>query len=77
MARLFADENFPLPVVEVLRRLNHDVITLQEAGYGGQALTDVAVLGLATTDQRALLTINRRHFINLLILRRVINELPS
>lgn len=26
MARLYADENFPLPVVEELRRLGHDVL---------------------------------------------------
>jgi hypothetical protein len=28
MALLYADENFPLPVVEGLRRLNHDVLTI-------------------------------------------------
>jgi hypothetical protein len=28
MARLFADENFPLPAVEALRRLGHSVLTL-------------------------------------------------
>lgn len=32
MARLYANENFPLPVVEVLRRLGHDVLTAGEAG---------------------------------------------
>lgn len=30
MARLYANENFPLPVVEALRRLGHDVLTIQE-----------------------------------------------
>jgi hypothetical protein len=65
VVRLFADENFPLPAVDALRRLDHDVVTLQEAGYGGQAITDPDVLRLATTHQRALLTINRRHFIQL------------
>jgi hypothetical protein len=32
MARLYADENFPPPVVERLRELGHDVQTVQEAG---------------------------------------------
>ena len=32
MARLYADENFPLPVVEELRQLGHDVLTIQESG---------------------------------------------
>jgi hypothetical protein len=31
MARLYADEDFPLPVVEELRRLGHDVRTVQDA----------------------------------------------
>ena len=65
MARLLADENFPLPVVEGLRRLGHEVLTLQEAGQANQSLSDVAVLHLARSDGRALLTMNRRHFVRL------------
>jgi uncharacterized protein DUF5615 len=65
VARLFADENFPLPVVEGLRRLGHDVVTMQEAGSAGQAETDEAVLRLAIAGGRALLTLNRKHFIRL------------
>ena len=40
MARLYADENFPFPVVEELRRVGHNVLTLQEAGYAGQSQGD-------------------------------------
>ena len=65
MARLYADENFPFPVVEELRRLGHDVLTLQEAGYAGQSVADETVLTYASREGRALLTINRRHFIHL------------
>src|SRR6516164_5330908 len=36
--QLYADENFPLPVVEELRRLGHDVLTAQEDG--GQSTPD-------------------------------------
>ena len=32
MARLYDNENFPFPVVEELRRLGHDVATVQETG---------------------------------------------
>jgi hypothetical protein len=32
MARFYSDENFPLPVVEELRKLGHDVLTIHEAG---------------------------------------------
>lgn len=65
MARLLADENFPGPVVEELRFLGHEVLTLQEIGQAGQALSDEAVLAIARTQQRALLTLNRKHFIRI------------
>ena len=56
MARLFADENFPFPVVEELRRLGHDAVTIQDAGHAGRSLPDEAVLDLACADDRAILT---------------------
>ncbi len=65
MARLYSNENFPLPVVEELRRLEHEVLTIQETGKGGQAITDEAVLAFAHAEQRVLLTLNRKHFIRL------------
>ena len=65
MARLFADENFPFPVVEALRETGHDVVTVADAGKAGQALTDKAILELAAADQRAVVTLNRRHFVRL------------
>jgi hypothetical protein len=37
MARLYADEQFPRPVVEHLRSLGHDILTVQEAGNAGNA----------------------------------------
>lgn len=60
-----ADENFPLPVIHVLRALGYDVHTLRDYGQSGQALPDPEVLALATAQQRALLTLNRRDFIRL------------
>ena len=65
MARVFADENFSLPTVEALRGLGHDVLTLQETGQADRGLPDGEVLHLATTEQRILITLNRRHFIRL------------
>jgi len=40
MARLYANENFPLPVVEELRRLGHDVLTMREAGQASESMPD-------------------------------------
>ena len=65
MARLYTNENFPLPVVEALRSLGHDVLTSQEAGQADQAMPDHDVLTYARTTGRILLTLNRRHFIHL------------
>ncbi len=62
MARLYADEDFPLLVVEELRRLGHDVRTVQEAGRAGQGVDDAEVLTDATADQRAVLTHNHSDF---------------
>jgi len=65
MARLYTNENFPIPVVAELRRRGHDVLTVQEAGNAGQALPDEAVLAFAAREDRALVTLNRKHFLRL------------
>jgi hypothetical protein len=65
MARLYADENFPQPVVLELRRLEHDVLTVQEAGKAGQEVPDEVILADACADSRAVLTHNRKDFIHL------------
>ncbi len=33
MPRLYSNENFPLPVVNELRKLGYDVLTIQDEGY--------------------------------------------
>lgn len=38
MARLYANENFPLLVVQELRNKGHDVLTIQETGRAEQAI---------------------------------------
>jgi hypothetical protein len=65
MADLYANEDFPLPCVEHLRHLGHDVLTSSESGRASQAITDEQVLAFATAQQRAVVTHNRRHFIAL------------
>jgi len=65
MARLYTDENFPLQGAEELRRLGHDVVTVQEEGRALQAVPDHEVLASAVAQARALVTLNRRHFLRL------------
>jgi len=65
MAQLYTNENFPMQVVDELRRLEHEVLTSQEAGNAGQGVPDEEVLKFARANNRVLLTLNRRHFIRL------------
>ncbi|SPF46573.1 conserved hypothetical protein [Candidatus Sulfopaludibacter sp. SbA4] len=65
MARLYANENFPFLVVAELRRLGHDVLTVQEAGKANRSTSDREILEFAISEKRAVLTLNRRHFIAL------------
>ena len=60
LARLYADEDFPLGAVQILRQDGHDVLTVQEAGRCGAG--DPDVLADATADGRAVLTHNHRHY---------------
>ena len=60
MARLYSNENFPLPVVESLRALGHDVQTTRDACKDGLAVPDNEVLEHAAREGRILLTLNRQ-----------------
>jgi hypothetical protein len=71
MARLYANENFALPIVEFLRGLGHDVLTVVETGKAEQSWPDPQVLAFACGDRRAVLTFNRKHF------KRLHSEQPS
>lgn len=64
MARLYADEHFPVAIVYVLRRLGHDVITVRETGMSktGEGTPDELVLQYAARQQRIVLTFNERDF---------------
>lgn len=57
MARLYTNENFPQPAAEELRRLGHDVLTVQDAGNAGQAVPDIQVLDFAKGKGRAIVTL--------------------
>ena len=68
---LYADENYPLRVVEELRQLGHDVLTAFEDGRANQSITDTDVLARATVTNRALVTLNRIDF------RRLHRQIPN
>ena len=62
--RLLIDEDTQdARLVLMLRTEGHDVVTVNEAGLRGQA--DSAVLAHAARDQRVVLTLNCRDFLEL------------
>lgn len=65
IARLYSNENFPLPVVDELRRLGHDVLTTRDAGKSNEGIPDDEVLRFAKENGRAVITHNRQDFIRL------------
>ena len=65
MANFYADEQFPRATSVALRTLGHDVLTVQEAGNANQKIPDEDVLAFATSQDRAVLTLNRYDFISL------------
>lgn len=65
MARLYADENFPYPVVDALLSAGHDVLTIQDDGRANQRFPDDALLARTSELGRVLLTTNRKHFLRL------------
>ena len=56
---------FPLPTVEALKQLGHDVVTARENDQANQRIPDRDVLINATAQDRAVITLNRRDFIGL------------
>jgi predicted nuclease of predicted toxin-antitoxin system len=65
VARFYADENIPLPVVTQLRYLGHDVLTSLDAGKANASVPDGEVLAFASAENRILLFHNRSHFLRL------------
>lgn len=57
---LYADEDFALPVVKILRQLGHDVITVQADGR--TSAPDPDILARAASLGRVVLTYNRSDF---------------
>lgn len=65
MARIYANENFPAEVVEMLRQKGCDVLTTHQANKSNQKIPDEDVLSFAVAEQRIVLTFNRKDFFRL------------
>jgi hypothetical protein len=64
MARLYADEQFPVAIAYFLRRFGHDVVTVRETSVSktGDSIPDELVLEFAAGQQRIVLTLNETDF---------------
>jgi len=51
MARFYSNENIPLPVVDELRKLDHDVLTSHDAGNANRSVPDEEVLAFAASQK--------------------------
>jgi predicted nuclease of predicted toxin-antitoxin system len=51
--KLYADEQFPYPVVKSLRDLGHYILTVQEVGKANQRISENEVLAFAIENDRA------------------------
>ena len=65
MIKLYTNENSPFPSVQALRKLGYDVLTTQDTGLAGKAISDIDVLKYAIKQKRVLISLNRKHFIHL------------
>ncbi len=59
----YANENFPLAIIEELRQLDYDVLTSIEAGQANQSISDENVLKFAQEKNKVVITLNREDFI--------------
>ena len=73
MARLYADEHFPARVVDGLRLLGHDMLTVKQTNVSktGDSMSDEQVVLYATGHHRAVVTQNTSDF------RRMHREHPG
>ncbi|MEK7256458.1 MAG: DUF5615 family PIN-like protein [Bacteroidota bacterium] len=65
MLKLYANENFPLETVHILRGLGFDILTTHEAGKSNLKIGDDEVLAFAIAEKRAIITVNRKDFMRL------------
>ena len=63
--RIYANENYPQPIVDHLRQVGIDVLTSHDAGNSNKKVPDNEVLQFAVSEHRAVLTHNRSDFIKL------------
>ena len=62
MTKLYANENFPVETVHILRKLGFDILTTHEVGKSNLKIPDEEVLAYSISEKRAIITVNRKDF---------------
>jgi predicted nuclease of predicted toxin-antitoxin system len=62
MIKLYANENFPVDTVLILKSLGYDILSTHDTGQSNLKIPDQAVLAFAISDERAIITVNRKDF---------------
>lgn len=64
MARILADENFDIEIVNWLRSLKHDVVCARDYSVSpsGDGTSDEQILRIAIQENRIVVTFNKKHF---------------
>lgn len=63
--RLLCDENVYVPIVKMLREIGHNVKDIKEERLFG--VSDEVIYDLAKSENRILISFNRRHFGNIIL----------
>jgi len=69
MARIYADENFNLKSIALLKELGHDVLTPHDTGQSNLRVPDENVLDFANRTERIVLTFDRKDYARLHLLQ--------
>lgn len=62
MIKLYANENFPVETVVILRSLGYDILSTHDVGQSNLKIPDEEVLAFAIVEKRAIITVNRKDF---------------
>lgn len=65
MSRLYGDENFDVETLNLLKGFGYDAVSARDIGMANQHIPDDQVLLYATSQNRAVVTFNRKDFFRL------------
>ena len=65
MSKLYGDENIDVEIIRLLQDYGHDAVSAKDMGKANQNISDEEVLEYTTSQDRAVITHNRKDFFRL------------